>query len=67
MRLAKLLLFAVISLHGLSLDGRTQTPRLENDPRNPAPTVGTGGSPGGPTGLFTIYDSQTLRRGEFTL
>ncbi|HVF51023.1 MAG TPA: hypothetical protein VNA19_13095 [Pyrinomonadaceae bacterium] len=43
-----------------------QTLRQENDPRNTAPTVGTGGSPGGPTGLFTIYDGQTLRKGEFT-
>jgi len=43
-----------------------QTLRPGNDPRNQAPTVGTGGSPGGPTGLFTIYDGDTLRRGEFT-
>lgn len=43
-----------------------QTPRSEDDPRNTAPTVGTGGPPGGPTGLFTIYDGQTLRAGEFT-
>ena len=40
--------------------------RSESDPRNTAPTVGTGGSPGGPTGLFTVYDGQTLRRGEYT-
>lgn len=40
--------------------------RSEKDPRNTAPTVGTGGAPGGPTGLFTVYDGQTLRRGEFT-
>jgi hypothetical protein len=43
-----------------------QTLRPSDDPRNIAPTVGTGGPPGGPTGLFTIYDGQTLRRGEFT-
>jgi hypothetical protein len=43
-----------------------QTLRPGNDPRNQAPTVGTGGSPGGPTGLFTIYDGDTLRKGEFT-
>ncbi len=36
-----------------------QTPRSEDDPRNLAPTV-TGG-----TGLFTVYDAQTLRKGEF--
>ncbi len=43
-----------------------QTLRSEKDDRNIAPTVGTGGPPGGPTGLFTVYDGQTLRRGEFT-
>ena len=43
-----------------------QTLRSDKDPRNTAPTVGTGGPPGGPTGLFTVYDGQTLRRGEFT-
>jgi hypothetical protein len=43
-----------------------QTLRPGNDPRNQAPTVGTGGPPGGPTGLFTIYDGDTLRKGEFT-
>ena len=40
--------------------------RPEKDDRNTAPTVGTGGPPGGPTGLFTVYDGQTLRKGEFT-
>ncbi|MCP9493409.1 MAG: hypothetical protein MSG64_03030 [Pyrinomonadaceae bacterium MAG19_C2-C3] len=43
-----------------------QTLRPANDPRNTAPTIGTGGPIGGPTGLFTVYDGQTLRRGEFT-
>ena len=43
-----------------------QTLRPTDDNRNTAPTVGTGGPPGGPTGLFTVYDGQTLRRGEFT-
>jgi len=28
--------------------------------------VGTGGPEGGPTGLFTIYDGSTIRKGEFT-
>ena len=41
--------------------------RSEKDPRNTAPTVGTGGPLGGPTGLFTVYDGQTLRKGEYTL
>ena len=43
-----------------------QTLRPADDDRNTAPTAGTGGSPGGPTGLFTIYDGTTLRKGEFT-
>jgi hypothetical protein len=43
-----------------------QTLREETDPRNIAPTVGTGGPVGGATGLITVYDAQTLRRGEFT-
>jgi hypothetical protein len=50
----------------LSAVASAQTERLETDPRNISPAVGTGGNPGGPTGLFTIYDGQTLRRGEFT-
>ena len=41
--------------------------RLTIDDRNIAPTIGTGGAIGGPTGLFTIYDGQTLRAGEYTL
>lgn len=40
--------------------------RSDKDDRNTAPTVGTGGPMGGPTGLFTVYDGQTLRRGEHT-
>src|SRR5213593_85227 len=36
-----------------------QTPRSTEDPRNQAPTVNGG------TGLFTVYDAQTLRKGEF--
>src|SRR5687767_16024209 len=43
-----------------------KNPRSADDPRNTAPTVGTGGTMGGPTGLFTVYDGQVLRRGEFT-
>ncbi len=40
--------------------------RSDKDNRNTAPTVGTGGTMGGPTGLFTVYDQETLRKGEFT-
>ena len=55
--LATLVLFAAVS---------AQTLRSEKDPRNQSPSVGTGGPEGGPTGLFTIYDGSTIRRGEFT-
>jgi hypothetical protein len=46
----------VIALFMLSLvfSMTAQTLRPIDDPRNTAPTVGTGGPPGGPTGLFTI-------------
>ncbi len=50
----------------LSLTVSAQTLRLPQDPRNQAPTVGTGGPVGGPTGLFTVYDGDTIRKGEFT-
>ena len=66
MRLARRALVAALSTLMLFAAVSAQTLRSENDPRNTAPTVGTGGSPGGPTGLFTIYDGQTLRKGEFT-
>jgi len=66
MRLATRALIAALATLVLCTAVSAQTPRGENDPRNQAPTIGTGGSPGGPTGLFTIYDGDTLRRGEFT-
>ncbi|MDQ3174446.1 MAG: hypothetical protein M3Q91_12195, partial [Acidobacteriota bacterium] len=66
MRLATRALIAALATLVLCTAVSAQTPRGANDPRNQAPTVGTGGSPGGPTGLFTIYDGDTLRRGEFT-
>ncbi|MBA2527083.1 MAG: PKD domain-containing protein [Pyrinomonadaceae bacterium] len=66
MRLATRALIAALATLVLCTAVSAQTLRRENDPRNQAPTVGTGGSPGGPTGLFTIYDGDTMRRGEFT-
>jgi len=66
MRLARRALLAALSTLILLSAASAQTLRPGNDPRNQAPTVGTGGPPGGPTGLFTIYDGDTLRRGEFT-
>jgi hypothetical protein len=66
MRLANRVLFCALAIFILSALANAQTPRGENDPRNLSPSVGTGGPEGGPTGLFTIYDGQTLRRGEYT-
>ncbi len=66
MRLARRALFVALTMLVLCAAASAQTLRSEGDPRNIAPTVGTGGPPGGPTGLFTIYDGQTLRKGEFT-
>ncbi|HEX5708296.1 MAG TPA: hypothetical protein VFX96_13415, partial [Pyrinomonadaceae bacterium] len=66
MRLARRALVAALATLMMLSVAFGQTLRQEKDPRNQAPTVGTGGSPGGPTGLFTIYDGDTLRKGEFT-
>ncbi|HEX8564936.1 MAG TPA: PKD domain-containing protein [Pyrinomonadaceae bacterium] len=66
MRLAKSVFLLTLTMLMMSLIISAQTPRSEEDARNTAPTVGTGGSVGGPTGLFTVYDGQTLRRGEYT-
>ncbi len=66
MRLARRALISALAMLVLCATASAQATRMENDPRNISPTVGTGGNPGGPTGLFTIYDGQTLRRGEFT-
>jgi hypothetical protein len=66
MRFASRASFATFIMLVLCASVLAQTQRSETDPRNQAPTVGTGGPPGGPTGLFTIYDGSTLRRGEFT-
>jgi hypothetical protein len=66
MRLATRALFAALTTLMLCAAVSAQALRSDTDPRNQAPTVGTGGPPGGPTGLFTIYDGDTLRRGEFT-
>jgi len=66
MRLAtRALIGALVSLV-LCAAVSAQTLRSPNDPRNQSPAVGTGGPEGGPTGLFTVYDGSTLRRGEFT-
>lgn len=66
MKLATRVLIAALAMLVLSAAVTAQTLRLPQDPRNQAPTVGTGGPVGGPTGLFTIYDGDTIRKGEFT-
>jgi hypothetical protein len=70
MKLAYRVFVVTLALMMLSLAAFAQTidpdKRSEKDDRNTAPTVGTGGTMGGPTGLFTVYDGTTLRKGEFT-
>ncbi|HEX9630389.1 MAG TPA: hypothetical protein VF961_10235, partial [Pyrinomonadaceae bacterium] len=66
MSFANRVLLCALALFILSAVASAQTKRLENDPRNQSPSVGTGGPEGGPTGLFTIYDGSTLRKGEYT-
>jgi len=66
MRLAHRALIAALVSLMLCAAVSAQTIRSADDPRNQSPAVGTGGPEGGPTGLFTIYDGSTLRKGEFT-
>jgi len=66
MRLATRALLSALTIFVLSAAVSAQTLRSPQDPRNQAPAVGTGGPVGGPTGLFTVYDGDTIRRGEFT-
>src|SRR6267143_5332421 len=66
MRLATRALIAALATLVLCAAVSAQTLRSPNDARNQSPSVGTGGPEGGPTGLFTIYDGATIRKGEFT-
>ena len=66
MRLATRALIAALATLVLCAVVSAQTLRSPQDPRNQSPSVGTGGPEGGPTGLFTIYDGATIRKGEFT-
>lgn len=67
MKLANKALVITLLLLTLVFTATAQNLRSAKDPRNTAPTVGGGGATGGPTGLFTVYDGQTLRKGEYTL
>src|SRR6266404_2452126 len=67
MKLAYKAYFATLLLLVLAIAAFAQSNlRSDKDRRNTAPTVGTGGPVGGPTGLFTVYDGETLRKGEYT-
>ena len=59
MSFARRLLGLMLALLLIGVVAQAQTPRSTDDPRNQAPTVNGG------TGLFTVYDTQTLRKGEF--
>lgn len=59
MSFARRLLGLTLALLFIGVAAQAQTPRSTDDPRNLAPTVNGG------TGLFTVYDAQTLRKGEF--
>jgi len=59
MSFARRLLGLMLALLLIGVAIQAQTPRSTDDPRNLAPTVNGG------TGLFTVYDAQTLRKGEF--
>jgi outer membrane protein OmpA-like peptidoglycan-associated protein len=58
---ARRILGLVLALLIVGIAAQAQTQRPTDDPRNPAPTVNGG------TGLFTVYDAQTLRKGEFNI
>lgn len=66
MKLANKAYVVALLLLTLAISMSAQTKRSAKDPRNQAPTVGTGGTMGGPTGLFTVYDGSTIRKGEYT-
>ncbi len=67
MKLANKAFILTLLMLTLVFTATAQNLRSAKDPRNTAPTVGGGGATGGPTGLFTVYDGQTLRKGEYTL
>jgi hypothetical protein len=61
MSFARRLLGLMLTLLFIGAVAQAQTLRSTDDPRNQAPTVNGG------TGLFTVYDAQTLRKGEFNI
>src|SRR5262245_21083818 len=70
MKLASRVILVAVAISVFCLTAFSQLDRSrksDKDPRNEAPTVGSGGSPGGATGLFVTFDGKTLRKGEHTL
>ena len=61
MSFARRSLGLILTLLLIGVVAQSQTPRSSEDPRNPAPSVSGG------TGLFTVYDTETLRKGEFNI
>ena len=66
MRLAKNALIIALVTLAMVFAVSAQTLRSPDDNRNLAPTVGSGAAAGGTTGLFTVIDGSTLRKGEYT-
>src|SRR5688572_10030503 len=70
MKLASRVILVAVAISVFCLTAFSQidgSRKSDKDPRNEAPTVGTGGQPGGATGLFVTLDGKTLRKGEHTL
>lgn len=61
MSFTRRLLGLILTLLFVGVVAQSQTPRSTEDHRNPAPSANGG------TGLFTVYDAQTLRKGEFNV
>ena len=57
---ARRMLGLMLAVLLIGIGAQAQTLRSTDDPRNQAPTVNGG------TGLFNVYDAQTLRKGEFS-
>jgi hypothetical protein len=59
------LALTVLCLH-FTVSAQSKGSQDGEKPPSQSPSVGTGGPVTGPTGLFTIYDGSTIRKGELT-
>ena len=62
MKLASRVILVAVAISVFCLTAFSQVDlsrKSDKDPRNEAPTVGSGGSPGGATGLFVTFDGKT--------